>query len=67
MKKTLFVCILILAIPLSIVSQVDLQQPFKDCNIEGSITIYDYKNKRTLIGFGSQVMRKLGLEKRLFR
>lgn len=30
-------------------------------------TFYDYKNKRTLIGFGSQVMRKLGLEKRLFR
>ena len=30
-------------------------------------TFYDYKNKRTLIGFGSQLMRKLGLEKRLFR
>lgn len=30
-------------------------------------TFYDYKNKRTLIGFGSQVMRKLGLENRLFR
>ncbi len=30
-------------------------------------TFYDYKNKRALIGFGSQVMRKLGLEKRLFR
>ena len=30
----------------SILSQVDLQQPFKDCNIEGSITIYDYKNKK---------------------
>ncbi|WP_395051198.1 N-acetyl sugar amidotransferase [Flavobacterium sp.] len=30
-------------------------------------TFNDYKNKRTLIGFGSQVMRRLGLEKRLFR
>ena len=30
-------------------------------------TFYDYNNKRTLIGFGSQLMRKLGLEKRLFR
>lgn len=30
-------------------------------------SFYDYKNKRALIGFGSQVMRKLGLEKRLFR
>jgi hypothetical protein len=30
-------------------------------------TFYDYKNKRSLIGFGAQVMRKFGLEKRLFR
>lgn len=30
-------------------------------------TFSDYKNKRSLIGFGSQVMRLLGLEKRLFR
>jgi len=30
-------------------------------------TYKDYKNKRTLIGFGATAMRKLGLEKRLFR
>lgn len=30
-------------------------------------TFHDYKNKIKLIGFGAQVMRKLGLEKRLFR
>lgn len=30
-------------------------------------TFKDYKNKRFLIGIGSQMMRKLGLEKRLFR
>lgn len=30
-------------------------------------TFYDYKNKRSLVGFGAQVMRKIGLEKRLFR
>lgn len=30
-------------------------------------TYHDYKNKRFLIGFGSQVMRMLGLEKRFFR
>lgn len=30
-------------------------------------TFYDYKNKRFLIGFGAQLMRKFGLEKRLFR
>lgn len=30
-------------------------------------TYKDYKNKRGLIGMGAQTMRKLGLEKRLFR
>ncbi|SFD73565.1 N-acetyl sugar amidotransferase [Flavobacterium phragmitis] len=30
-------------------------------------TFYDYKNKRSLIGLGATVMRKFGLEKRLFR
>jgi N-acetyl sugar amidotransferase len=30
-------------------------------------TFRDYKNKRNLIGMGANVMRKLGLEKRLFR
>ncbi|HEV7347778.1 penicillin-binding transpeptidase domain-containing protein [Telluribacter sp.] len=26
--------------------QIDLQKPFQDCGIEGSTTIYDYKNKK---------------------
>lgn len=30
-------------------------------------TYRDYRNKRELIGFGSNIMRKLGLEKRYFR
>ncbi len=30
-------------------------------------TFRDYKNKRDLIGFGANVMRKIGLEKRYFR
>ena len=30
-------------------------------------TFSDYKNKRDLIGFGGNLMRKLGLEKRFFR
>lgn len=30
-------------------------------------TFRDYKNKRTLIGLGANIMRKLGLEKRYFR
>ncbi len=40
MKKTLLVLLCFLTI--SAYSQIDLLQPFKDCNIEGSITIYDY-------------------------
>jgi N-acetyl sugar amidotransferase len=30
-------------------------------------TFHDYKNKRDLIGFGGNVLRKFGLEKRFFR
>ena len=30
-------------------------------------TFYSYKNKIKLIGFGAHLMKKLGLEKRLFR
>ena len=30
-------------------------------------TFNDYKNKRSLIGLGSKMMRSFGLEKRLFR
>src|SRR5688500_7858276 len=26
--------------------QVDLQKPFDDCGLKGSITLYDYKNKK---------------------
>mgnify|MGYP000099509456 CR=1 FL=1 len=44
-------------------SVAELQEIFEGKNK----TFYDYKNKRSLIGFGSQAMRKLGLEKRLFR
>jgi hypothetical protein len=30
-------------------------------------TYRDYKNKKNIIGLGTKVMRKFGLEKRLFR
>ena len=30
-------------------------------------TYHDYKNKRWLIGLGANVMRRLGMERRLFR
>jgi N-acetyl sugar amidotransferase len=41
----------------------ELQQIFDAPNK----TFRDYKNKRDLIGFGANAMRKLGLEKRFFR
>lgn len=44
-------------------SVTELQQIFDGENK----TYRDYKNKRFFIGFGSQVMRMLGLEKRFFR
>lgn len=44
-------------------SRAELQEIFDGENK----TFRDYKNKIKLIGFGAQVMQKLGLEKRLFR
>ena len=41
----------------------DLQRIFKGENK----TYKDYKNKRSIIGFGGRMMKILGLEKRLFR
>ena len=34
---------------LTVIAQIDLKQPFKDCNIEGSITIYNYKSQEWII------------------
>jgi N-acetyl sugar amidotransferase len=44
-------------------TRVELQEIFDGENK----TFHDYKNKYKLIGFGAQMMQKLGLEKRLFR
>ena len=30
-------------------AQIDFATPFKDCNVKGSISIYDYRNKKWLI------------------
>ena len=45
------------------ISRVDLQLIFDGKNK----TFHSYKNKIKLIGFGAHLMKKLGLEKRLFR
>ncbi|HAS44534.1 MAG TPA: penicillin binding protein transpeptidase domain-containing protein [Microscillaceae bacterium] len=43
MKKLLLI---ILCLPLIAQAQVDLQKPFKECGIPGSITLYDYQQKK---------------------
>lgn len=45
------------------ISKNELNEIFKGKNK----TFNDYKNKKFLIGLGAKIMRKLGLEKRLFR
>lgn len=45
------------------ISKAELNEIFKGKNK----TFNDYKNKKFLIGLGANIMRKLGLEKRLFR
>jgi beta-lactamase class D len=40
------VLLLLLLLPLLSYGQVDLQKPFADCQLKGSTTIYDYKNKK---------------------
>lgn len=35
--------------------QIDFIKPFKDCNLNGSITIYDYKNKKWFISDSADV------------
>jgi beta-lactamase class D len=42
-KIILFITVLL---PVSAWCQLDLQKPFQDCHIEGSITLYDYKNQK---------------------
>lgn len=44
-------------------SELELNEIFKGKNC----TYKDYKNKRELIFFGARVLRKLGIERRLFR
>src|SRR5690606_36364467 len=46
-KITLGFLLFVLSLPAF--SQADLVTPFKDCNLGGSITIYDYKNKKWIV------------------
>ncbi len=40
--------VIILLLPLAVLGQVDWQQPFRECQIDGSITIYEYGQKKWL-------------------
>ena len=46
MKISTLIGFLIWLLPLSMSGQIDFEKYFKACNVEGSITIYDYKNKK---------------------
>ncbi|QHT70949.1 class D beta-lactamase [Rhodocytophaga rosea] len=45
MKIIAFV-FLLFTFPTICLGQIDLQKPFQDCQLKGSITLYDYKNKK---------------------
>ncbi|EHQ30399.1 penicillin-binding transpeptidase domain-containing protein [Mucilaginibacter paludis] len=47
MHRCLLFCALFF--PLSLKAQASLQQPFKECRINGSTTIYNYKTKKWLL------------------
>ncbi|TLV00910.1 class D beta-lactamase [Dyadobacter luticola] len=49
--------ILLLCCSLSAFAQ-DLVTPFKDCNLTGSITIYDYKNKKWIVSDNADSRRE---------
>lgn len=46
MKYPFLYCLFLLFCVPALRAQVDLQQPFRDCKLKGSITVYDYKHKK---------------------
>ena len=46
MQKFIFCFSLLLLISVKAFGQVDFQKPFQNCGLQGSITVYDYKNKK---------------------
>lgn len=46
MRNIILLLILIIGLVMRSQAQVNLSKPFEDCNIEGSITIYDLKEKK---------------------
>ncbi|MHC2991293.1 hypothetical protein OB13_06680 [Pontibacter sp. HJ8] len=58
MKKTHLFLSLLLLLPLFALGQHNLQQPFLDCQINGSTTIYDYKNKKWIFSDEADARRE---------
>lgn len=46
MQKFIFCFSLLIFISVKAFGQIDFQKPFQNCNVQGSITVYDYKNKK---------------------
>lgn len=39
-------------------SQIDFKKPFKDCKVEGSITLFDYQNKKWIYSDSSDALKE---------
>lgn len=46
MRKILFIFLSSLCFPFNAWGQIDLKKPFTDRNVQGSITLLDYKNQK---------------------
>lgn len=45
-SKQFILLLLLLWLPWTSLAQIDLNKPFQDCQLEGSITVYDHKNQQ---------------------
>lgn len=61
-----FLCLLVFFTPFVALGQLDLKQPFEDCQIAGSITIYDY-NRQEWIFSDSMDARRATLPASTFK
>lgn len=59
MQKLLFYIFFSIFISAKAFGQIDFQKPFQDCNVQGSITIYDYKNKKWTFSDKADAKREL--------
>lgn len=58
MKKLALSLFAIIILNISSFAQINLQKPFDDCNIKGSITLYDYHNKKWIYSDSSDANKE---------